>query len=61
MSERLRRIKDKECFDTYLGDDIQKEMSGLISNRILESIVYSVKTVKYFPVVMDCTPDILLY
>jgi hypothetical protein len=57
MSERLRRIKDKECVDTYPGKDIQNEMSGLISYIILKSIVSSVKAAKYSSVVMDCTPD----
>lgn len=57
MSEHLRRIKDKECFDTYLGKDIQNEMIGLISNKILKVIVSSLKAAKYFSVIMDCTPD----
>jgi hypothetical protein len=48
MSEHLRRIKDEERFGTYLGKDVQNEMSGLISNRILESIVSSLKAAKYF-------------
>jgi hypothetical protein len=58
MAEHLRCIKDKECFDTYLGKDIQNEMIGLISKRILKSIVSCVKAAKYISVIMDCTPDV---
>jgi hypothetical protein len=50
-------MKDKECFDTYLGKDIQNEMIGLISKRILKSVVPSVKAEKYVSVIMDCIPD----
>jgi hypothetical protein len=46
MSEHLKRIKGKESFETYLGKDIQNEMIGLISNRILKTIVSSVKAEK---------------
>jgi hypothetical protein len=57
MSEHLRCIEDKECFDTYLRkDNIQNEMIWLISNRILKIIVSSVKAENYFSVIMDYTP-----
>jgi hypothetical protein len=47
MSKHLSRIKDKECFDTYLGKDIQTETIGLISNGTLKIIISSVKIEKY--------------
>ncbi|XP_065674045.1 zinc finger MYM-type protein 1-like [Hydra vulgaris] len=58
MLEHLKRIKNKECFDTYLGKDVQNEIIGLISRRILKTIVSSVQSSKYFSVIMDCTPDV---
>ncbi|XP_065664507.1 zinc finger MYM-type protein 1-like [Hydra vulgaris] len=56
--EHLKRIKNKECFDTYLGKDVQNEIIGLISRRILKTIVSSVQSSKYFSVIMYCTPDV---
>ncbi|XP_065645242.1 zinc finger MYM-type protein 1-like [Hydra vulgaris] len=58
MLEHLKRIKNKECFDTYLGKDVQNEIIGLISRRILKTIVSSIQSSKYFSVIMDCTPDV---
>ncbi|XP_065665530.1 zinc finger MYM-type protein 1-like [Hydra vulgaris] len=58
MLEHLKRIKNKECFDTYLGKNVQNEIIGLISRRILKTIVSSVQSSKYFSVIMDCTPDV---
>ncbi|XP_065662920.1 zinc finger MYM-type protein 1-like [Hydra vulgaris] len=58
MLEHLKRIKNKECFDTYLGNNVQNEIIGLISRRILKTIVSSVQSSKYFSVIMDCTPDV---
>ncbi|XP_065652831.1 zinc finger MYM-type protein 1-like [Hydra vulgaris] len=58
MLEHLKRIKNKECFDTYLGKDVQNEIIELISRRILKTIVSSVQSSKYFSVIMDCTPDV---
>jgi hypothetical protein len=50
-------MKDNECFDTYLGKEIQNKMIVLISNRILRNVVLSVKAKKYVSVIMACTPD----
>lgn len=50
-------MKDKECFDKYLGKDIKYEMIELISNRILKTVILSVKGEKYISVIIHCTPD----
>lgn len=58
MSEHLRRIRNKEIFNTYLGKDIQNEMIELMADAVLKQIISDVKTAKYYSVIMDCTPDI---
>jgi hypothetical protein len=50
-------MKDKKCLDTYLGKDIHNEMIELILNRLLKSVVPSVKAEKYVSVTMAYTPD----
>ncbi|XP_065650700.1 zinc finger MYM-type protein 1-like [Hydra vulgaris] len=58
MLEHLKRIKNKECFDTYLGKDVENEIFWNYIEKNTETIVSSVQSSKYFSVIMDCTPDV---
>jgi hypothetical protein len=58
LKEHVRRIKDDEIADHYLGKTIQNEFIQLISYEILQTIVSKTKKAKYFSVILDCKPDI---
>lgn len=58
LGEHLRRIKDGEIHDHYLGPTIQNEFIGLLGQRLLNEIVARAKSAKYFSVILDCTSDI---
>lgn len=57
-AEHIRKIKDHETYDHYLGPQIQNEIIELMASKVRETIVNIIKNAKYFSVIMDCTPDI---
>ncbi|XP_065642654.1 zinc finger MYM-type protein 1-like [Hydra vulgaris] len=57
MDEHLRKIKDNETHVCYLGKDIQNKLIHLLSNAIKQKILTSARDVKYFSIIIDCTPD----
>ncbi|XP_001943532.2 zinc finger MYM-type protein 1-like [Acyrthosiphon pisum] len=57
MAEHLRKIKNKEIHQHYLGPRIQTELIHLIGNKIRTEIVTRIKAAKYYTIMLDATPD----
>ncbi|XP_027842408.2 zinc finger MYM-type protein 1-like [Aphis gossypii] len=58
MKEHIRRISSQEIHCHYLGKDIQNEVIQLLANKIRFRIITALKNVKYYSIILDCTPDI---
>jgi hypothetical protein len=57
MQEHIRHIQNNEIHHHYLGHNIQNELIYLIAEAIRRYVLSIIKGVKYFSVILDCTPD----
>lgn len=58
MAEHVRRVKNDDIREHYLGPMMQNEFIQLISNHVQSKITSNIKAAKYFSVILDCTPDV---
>jgi hypothetical protein len=56
LKHHLEKIKNKEHVH-YLGPQIQNELISLMSEKVKTNILTMVKDVKYYSIILDCTPD----
>lgn len=57
LKDHLEKIKNKEQHVHYLGPQIQNELISLMSEKVKSNILTMVKDVKYYSIILDCTPD----
>ncbi|XP_023736707.1 uncharacterized protein LOC111884638 [Lactuca sativa] len=57
IKEHVRRITNDGLHVHYLGNLIQNELIYLLAQEIKKEHIKKIKEVKYYSIILDCTPD----
>jgi hypothetical protein len=58
IQEHIRHIHNNKIYHHYLGPRIQNELIAMLVDAVKKHILKIIKDVKYFSVILDCTPDV---
>ncbi|KAK0145737.1 Zinc finger MYM-type protein 1 [Merluccius polli] len=59
VTERhVAKIKDEASRTHYLAQQTQNEIIEIVSSQTVRTIVAKIQEVKYYAIILDCTPDI---
>jgi hypothetical protein len=57
LREHFRRIHENKIRDHYISHEIQNELIERMASNVKETILNTVKRIKYFAILLDCTRD----
>lgn len=60
MNEHLRAIKNQEVMIHFLRKNILNELMKTVAKFIKNKILSFVKSSKYYSIILDCMPDVML-
>lgn len=58
LKEHVVKVEGGAAHTSYLGKNIQNELIDCISGKTVESMVNEIKQIKYFEIILNCTPDL---